>query len=53
MMEFFDHHLKGAPAPDWIRQGVPRLKLEEHLKERAKPKTPPAKTTTTAGEGRS
>jgi dipeptidyl aminopeptidase/acylaminoacyl peptidase len=48
MMEFFDHHLKGAPAPAWMTKGVPRLKMEEHLKERAKPKTP-AKITTTAG----
>jgi dipeptidyl aminopeptidase/acylaminoacyl peptidase len=23
MMEFFDHYLKGAPAPPWITQGVP------------------------------
>ena len=50
MMEFFDHHLKGAPAPDWMKTGVPRLKMEEHLKERARPKTPPKKITTTAAE---
>jgi dipeptidyl aminopeptidase/acylaminoacyl peptidase len=36
MREFFDHHLKGAPKPDWLKEGVPRLKMEEHLKERAK-----------------
>jgi dipeptidyl aminopeptidase/acylaminoacyl peptidase len=48
MLEFFDHHLKGAPAPDWMVKGVPRLQMEEHLKERAKPKTPPKKITTTA-----
>ena len=47
MLEFFDHHLKGAPAPDWMKKGVPRLKMEEHLKERAKPK-PPTKITTTS-----
>ena len=35
MMEFFDHHLKGLPAPDWMLQGVPRLKLGEHLEDRA------------------
>ncbi|MFB3853847.1 MAG: prolyl oligopeptidase family serine peptidase [Vicinamibacterales bacterium] len=23
MKEFFDHYLKGAPAPDWIKKGVP------------------------------
>lgn len=23
MKEYFDHYLKGAPAPEWIREGVP------------------------------
>ena len=23
MMEFFDHHLKGTPAPNWMTEGVP------------------------------
>ena len=35
MMEFFDHHLKGLPAPEWMEKGVPRLKLGTHLEERA------------------
>lgn len=35
MMEFFDHHLKGQPAPDWMTKGVPRLQLGDHLEERA------------------
>jgi len=51
MMEFFDHYLMGAPAPDWMVNGVPRLKMEEHLKERAKSKAAPKKITTSA-EGR-
>jgi len=34
MMEFFDHHLKGRPAPGWLKDGVERLKLEEHLRQR-------------------
>ena len=51
MMEYFDHYLMGAPAPDWMVKGVPRLKMEDHLKERAKPKTAPKKITTTV-EGR-
>jgi dienelactone hydrolase len=25
MLQFFDHHLKGAPAPEWMRRGVPFL----------------------------
>lgn len=34
MKEFLDHHLKGAPAPAWIREGIRHLKLDEELKER-------------------
>ncbi|MBL8204036.1 MAG: S9 family peptidase [Blastocatellia bacterium] len=37
MKEFFDHHLMGKPAPQWWKDGVPHLKLKEHLEERAKP----------------
>jgi len=25
MMQYFDHYLKGMPAPDWIKKGVPYL----------------------------
>ena len=32
--EWFDHYLRGAPAPDWITKGVPRVKMDEHLNER-------------------
>ncbi len=35
MREFFDHHLKGKPAPRWLKEGIPHLKMKEHLKERA------------------
>ena len=35
MREFFDHHLKGEPAPQWLLEGVPHLKMEEHLDERS------------------
>jgi dipeptidyl aminopeptidase/acylaminoacyl peptidase len=34
MREFFDYHLNGAPEADWIKNGVPRLKMDEHLQER-------------------
>ncbi|MDY3552814.1 prolyl oligopeptidase family serine peptidase [Gemmata sp. JC717] len=37
MKEFFDHHLKGSQAPDWWIEGVPHLKMEDHLKSRPKP----------------
>jgi hypothetical protein len=36
MKEFFEHHLKGAPAPDWLQYGVPRLKMKEHIDQRLK-----------------
>ena len=26
MRQFFDHYLKGAPAPEWMTEGVPQLK---------------------------
>jgi len=35
MKEFFDHHLKGAPAPAWLTDGVSRLDMEKHLRERS------------------
>ena len=56
MREFFDHHLMGKPAPDWWTEGVPHLKMDEHLKQRTpKPKKAPAPspTTTTTAAGAS
>jgi dipeptidyl aminopeptidase/acylaminoacyl peptidase len=50
MKEYFDHYLKGAPAPDWMLNGVPRLKMEEHLKERQAAPTPPARRTTDSSD---
>lgn len=38
MMQFFDHHLKGAPQPDWMKKGVPFIEREEE-KERYKQAT--------------
>ncbi len=34
MREFFDHFLKGAPAPAWWTEGVPYIEMEDHIKER-------------------
>ncbi len=34
MKEFFDHHLMGKPAPDWWKEGVPHIKMDDHLKSR-------------------
>jgi dipeptidyl aminopeptidase/acylaminoacyl peptidase len=36
MREFFDHHLRGAEAPPWLTDGVPRTELGKHLEERAR-----------------
>jgi dipeptidyl aminopeptidase/acylaminoacyl peptidase len=33
MNQFFDHYLKGAPAPEWMEKGIPYLEREEE-KER-------------------
>ncbi|MFY0593565.1 S9 family peptidase [Roseivirga sp.] len=35
MMEFFDHHLKGLKAPDWLDKGIDKLDLKEHLEKRS------------------
>jgi dipeptidyl aminopeptidase/acylaminoacyl peptidase len=43
MMEWFDHFLRGEPAPDWLKEGVPRLKMEEHLRSRKPLVDPKAK----------
>lgn len=29
MWQFFDHFLRGAPAPDWLENGIPYLEREE------------------------
>lgn len=34
MQEFFDHYLQGKPVPDWWKDGVPHLKMDDHLKGR-------------------
>lgn len=36
MQEFFDHYLRGKPAPKWLTEGVSHLEHENHLKERTK-----------------
>jgi hypothetical protein len=52
MREFFDRHLEGAEAPGWWKDGVPRLKLDEYLRERAKDrdKKPKPPVATDSGE---
>jgi hypothetical protein len=42
MQQFFDHHLKGAPKPDWMEKGIPY---------KAAPAAPPmTPTVTTEGQ---
>jgi acetyl esterase/lipase len=43
MQEWFDHFLQGKPAPDWMQDGVPRLKMDEHLRSRKPLLDPKAK----------
>ena len=29
MQQFFDHYLKGAPAPEWMEKGIPYIEREQ------------------------
>jgi len=33
MREFFDHHLLGKAAPEWITEGIAHLELEDHIED--------------------
>lgn len=33
MQQFFDHHLKGSPAPEWMAKGVPYLDREKEKQQ--------------------
>ncbi len=33
MKEYFDHFLKGAPAPDWMQKGIPYLQREKEKEQ--------------------
>lgn len=51
MQEFFDHYLKGAPAPDWWKDGVPRLDMDKHIDDRVKALQDVKKAATGSGGG--
>ncbi|MBX9927733.1 MAG: prolyl oligopeptidase family serine peptidase [Gemmatimonadaceae bacterium] len=44
MEEWFDTFLRDKPAPDWIKSGVPRLQMEQHLRDRKKLVSMPSET---------
>jgi len=47
MQQFFDHHLKGAPMPEWMAKGIPfseREKEKEAIKKLFAPAKTPAAT---------
>ncbi len=52
MKEFFDHYLKGAPAPDWLQYGIPRLKMQEHIDQRLKERADKEKNAPAPGANR-
>jgi dipeptidyl aminopeptidase/acylaminoacyl peptidase len=31
--DWFDHYLEGAPAPDWMTKGIPRIKMDEYWRQ--------------------
>jgi hypothetical protein len=37
MKEFFDHNLKGAPAPEWMQKGIPYLQREKEKEQYRQP----------------
>ncbi len=41
MREFFNHYLKGEPAPEWWTVGVPHLEMDDHIKDRIHLVRPP------------
>ena len=51
MKEFFDHYLMDKPAPKWMTDGIPRLKMAEDITERIKAREDAKKAKTAAGKG--
>lgn len=31
--DWFDHYLKGVPAPEWMTKGIPRIKMDEYWQQ--------------------
>lgn len=43
LQDYWDSYLKGEKAPEWLEKGIPRLKMEQHLREMKKKLDPPKK----------
>jgi len=51
MQQFFDHHLKGAPQPEWMVKGVPYLERDKAVSASAEqPAKPRSRRTGKGGE---
>ena len=48
MKEFFDYYLMDKPAPKWLLDGIPLLKMKDHLEERTKEMGKPATAAATS-----
>jgi dienelactone hydrolase len=51
MKEFFDHYLMAEPAPDWLENGIPLSKMQQHIDERLKKDIKPAPAPAPKGGG--
>lgn len=51
MKEFFDYHLMGKAAPEWLETGVPRLKMTDDVTARMKAREDAKKAKTGKGGG--
>jgi len=49
MKEFFDHHLLDKAPPQWWVDGVPHLKLKDHLEARTPPEAKVGERVPSAG----
>jgi dipeptidyl aminopeptidase/acylaminoacyl peptidase len=51
MKEFFDHYLMDKPAPKWMTDGIPRLKMADDITQRLKDREDAKKAKAATGKG--
>jgi dipeptidyl aminopeptidase/acylaminoacyl peptidase len=51
MKEWYDHYLMDKPAPKWMTDGIPLLKMKDHLEERTKEMSKPVTAPVAAAAG--